>query len=69
MDEVVSASLATRQFSASLVAAFATVALFHVSIEFTDCSQTWSSNGRVTRDPHGLVRTADVSKMILGKGP
>jgi putative ABC transport system permease protein len=70
MDEVISASLATRQFSASLVAAFAAVALFMVSIGVYGLLANM-----VEQRAHELAirmalgaQKADVFKMILRKG-
>src|SRR5882724_7917896 len=70
MDEVVSASLAARQFSASLVGAFAAVALFMVSIGVYGLLANLveqRSRELAIRMALGAQR-ADVFKMILGKG-
>lgn len=69
MDEVVSASLATRQFSASLVIAFAAVALFMVSIGvYGLLANLVEQRARelALRMALGAQR-ADVFKIILGK--
>jgi predicted permease len=70
MDEVVSASLATRQFSASLVAAFAAVALFMVSIGvYGLLANLVEQRARELAIRMALgAQRADVFKMILGKG-
>lgn len=70
MDEVISASLATRQFSASLVAAFAAVALFMVSIGvYGLLANMVEQRARELAIRMALgAQRADVFKMILGKG-
>jgi predicted permease len=70
MDEVVSASLATRQFSASLVSAFAAVALFLVSIGvYGLLANLVEQRARELAIRMALgAQRADVFKMILGKG-
>ena len=70
MDEVVSASLATRQFSASLVAAFAAVALFMVSIGvYGLLANLVEQRARELAIRMALgAQRADVFRMILGRG-
>jgi predicted permease len=70
MDEVISASLTTRQFSASLVAAFAAVALFMVSIGvYGLLANLVEQRARELAIRMALgAQRADVFKMILGKG-
>jgi len=70
MDEVVSASLATRQFSASLVAAFAAIALFMVSIGvYGLLANLVEQRARELAIRMALgAQRADVFLMILGKG-
>jgi len=70
MDEVVSASLATRQFSASLVVAFAAVALFMVSIGvYGLLANLVEQRARELAIRMALgAQRADIFKMILGKG-